>query len=295
MTQRLILGTAQLGMPYGIANRGGQPSRRQAREIIKTAWEEGITNFDTAQDYGESEELLGTILKELGIVNEAKITTKLNPAIDLLDKDKVKHAVEESIQKLKAPQIFCLMLHRDHHLDFLDKGLASCLRDLQGVGLTTNIGISVYSPAVAMRAIKSQSINIIQVPTNILDWRFEKEGVFQAAQEAGKKIHIRSVFLQGLILMDAKDLPQYMAFAAPVIHKLEALAAKYDMTRASLALSYIKLRYPECGVIFGAETTKQIIENCQFWKLPAPCDLVQEAAEAFSGVEERILNPTLWS
>jgi len=294
MTQRLILGTAQIGMAYGIANRTGQPSAHKAREIVKTAWEEGITKFDTAQEYGESERLLGESLDVLGVANEAKITTKLSPTIDLLDKAKVRQAVKKSLHKLKVSQIFCLMLHREQQLDLLDKGLASCLRDLKDAGLIKNIGISVYSPTIALRAIQSETINILQVPTNILDQRFEKAGVFQAAREKGKTIHIRSVFLQGLILMEARDLPQYMAFAAPLIQKLEALGVKYEMTRTAMALSYIKLRYPECDVIFGAESPAQVRENCRIWNSFAPGHFVKDALGMFSDVEERILNPTLW-
>ena len=53
------LGTVQLGMPYGISNRSGQPSREIARQMLDTAYDLGVRALDTASDYGTSEEILG--------------------------------------------------------------------------------------------------------------------------------------------------------------------------------------------------------------------------------------------
>jgi len=53
----LVLGTAQLGLPYGIANQTGQPDQVVATAIIREAWNQGIREFDTAQGYGDSEQV----------------------------------------------------------------------------------------------------------------------------------------------------------------------------------------------------------------------------------------------
>ncbi len=294
-SSRLILGTAQLGMAYGIANSIGKPAPREAMAIIKTAWEKGISHFDTAQDYGEGEGLLGNILADLAITKDAKITTKLHPDIDLLNKNEVNLAVQKSIQKLKIPRIHCLMLHRDHHLDLLEKGLDIILKGLIYEGYTENIGISVYSTETALKAIYSEIINIVQLPANILDRRFEKAGVFQEARDKGKKIHVRSVFLQGLLLMNTNNLPDRMIFARPVIKEIEKLAEKHKMTRTALALAYVKVKYPDCKIIFGAESPGQVLENCDLWDMNAPDDLINNADALFRNVEEKILNPTLWN
>jgi aryl-alcohol dehydrogenase-like predicted oxidoreductase len=291
---RLILGTAQLGMPYGIANRIGQPGPLQAKAIIKAAWEQGVLHFDTAQDYGESEILLGHILSDLGIAEEARITTKLHPDIDLLNDNEVSQAVERSIQTLKIAKLFCLMLHREHHLNFLGKGLGVILKNLISGGYTENIGISVYSPQAAIAALRSDIMHIVQLPANILDRRFEKAGVFQEAIAKEKKIHIRSIFLQGLILMETQDLPEDMAFALPAIRQLEKLAEEKNMTRTALALHYVKMKYPESCVVFGAESPDQVRENCSLWRWAVRNDIVAVADGLFSAVDERILNPTLW-
>lgn len=291
---RLVLGTAQLGMPYGMANRIGQPGSLQAKAIIKTAWEQGILHFDTAQDYGESEAVLGHILSDLGIAGAARITTKLHPDIDLLNENEVSQAVAHSIQTLKIPKLFCLMLHREHHLDFLEKGLAVTLKNLISDGYTEKIGISVYSPQAAIAALHSDIMHVIQLPANILDRRFEKAGVFQGATAKDKKIHVRSIFLQGLILMETRHLSEDMAFALPVIRQLEKLAEEKNLTKTALALHYVKLKYPKSCVVFGAESPDQVRENCSLWRRAVPNDIVAVADGLFSAVDERILNPMLW-
>ena len=293
-TSRLILGTAQLGMAYGIANRIGQPGRQQALAIVKAAWDHGITHFDTAQDYGESQALLGSLIDELGIAETARITTKAHPDINLLNKNEMSQAVVHSIQTLKIPKLFCFMLHREHHLDFLEKGLDVILKNLVRDGYTEKIGISVYSPGAAIAALHSDIIDIVQLPTNILDRRFEKAGVFQAATAKRKQIHIRSIFLQGLILMETQDLPDGMAFAQPVIQQLKNLAQEKNMTRTALALHYVKIKYPESCAVFGAESPEQVLENCSLWKSAVPNEIITKADSLFPAIDERILNPTLW-
>lgn len=293
-TTRLILGTAQLGMAYGIANRIGQPGPQQSKAIIKAAWKQGITHFDTAQDYGESEALLGHILSDLGIAEAARITTKLHPDINLLNKNGVSQAVAHSIQTLKIPKLFCLMLHREQDLDFLEKGLDVILKNLIRDGYTEKIGISVYSPGAAIAALHSDTIDIVQLPANILDRRFEKAGVFEAANAKNKKIQIRSIFLQGLILMGTQNLPKGMTFAQPVIQQLKDLAEEKNMTRTALALHYIKIKHSESCVVFGAESPDQVLENCSIWKSAVPNDIIKEADALFPVIDERILNITLW-
>jgi len=106
---------------------------------------------------------------------------------------------------------------------------------------------------------------MVQIPTNILDRRFEKVGVFRIADEKEKKIYIRSVFLQGLILMDLKEIPEKMAFAKPVLEKLESLSIDLGLTRKEMALGYVKSEMPNASVIFGVDTPEHVRENLICW------------------------------
>jgi aryl-alcohol dehydrogenase-like predicted oxidoreductase len=291
---RLVLGTAQLGMPYGIANTTGQPDFETAVSIIKNAWEYGIREFDTAQAYGESETVLGRAFASLGISNDVRIITKLDPKLEPNQGQKIKRAINGSLERLQIPSLYGLMLHREEWLDNLNNGLGKTLRSLVLDGTIQHLGVSLYTPVKALRALASDILDMIQVPANILDHRFADAGVFNLADEKGKLVYIRSVFLQGLLLMKPEDLPSNMAFVKPTLCKIDNLCAKYKYTRQKIALLYIKGKYPQARIIFGAETPTQLELNLNIWEDNFTLNVEINELESLLIVDERIINPFLW-
>src|SRR5438552_4624627 len=88
VTNRLALGTAQLGMQYGVANRTGQPDLEVATRIVSTARQAGIRYFDTAQAYGKSETVLGSVFQRIG-TGDVAVVTKLPTQLDTTDADAI--------------------------------------------------------------------------------------------------------------------------------------------------------------------------------------------------------------
>jgi aryl-alcohol dehydrogenase-like predicted oxidoreductase len=293
ITSRLVLGTAQLGMPYGIANRTGQPDFEMALSIIKAAWDYGIREFDTAQAYGESEVVLGRAFASLGILNDVRIITKLDPKLEPRQGKNIQRAVDESLKRLEVPCLYGIMLHREEWLNDLDHGLGKTLKTLLLGGAVRHLGVSLYTPAHALQALESDILQMIQVPANILDRRFANAGVFNLANEKRKQVYIRSVFLQGLLLMEPGDLPARMAFAKPTLSKIDNLCAQYKYTRQEIALLYIKGKYPQARIIIGAETLSQLEQNLTVWKHNLSSILAQELERCLK-VDERVFNPALW-
>jgi aryl-alcohol dehydrogenase-like predicted oxidoreductase len=292
---RLVLGTAQLGMPYGIANRTGRPDLATAVSIVKTAWEGGIREFDTAQAYGASETVLGRALSSLGISHEARIITKLDPKLNPLQEHNIKRSIEKSLERLQIPALYGLMLHREEWLDHLKYGLGETLRALVLDGTVQHLGVSVYKPAKALQALQSDIFDMIQVPANILDRRFADAGVVNSADEKGKQVYIRSVFLQGILLMKPEDLPANMAFAKDIISKIDSLCGRYRYTRPHMALLYIKEKYPQAKIILGAETPIQLEQNVNIWKDISTSIIEINEFDSLAILDERIINPALWS
>jgi aryl-alcohol dehydrogenase-like predicted oxidoreductase len=291
---RLVLGTAQLGMTYGIANRTGQPDIKTATRIIETAWDHGIREFDTAQAYGESEAILGEALATLNISDQARIITKLAPQLDPRDISSLRNAVAESMERLRVPSHYILMLHRESWLDSLDGGLKYMLQEYVSEGVARYIGLSVYSPEKALQALDLELFNMIQVPANIFDRRFADAGVFQKAEEQGKQAYVRSVFLQGLLLMNADNLPHRMSFAKPDLALLERLCQKYHLSRQQISLIYAKQRYPAAKIIFGAESAEQVKQNVETWKGTLTDTIMKEIEDAFGQIDEILTDPTRW-
>jgi len=293
-SNNLVLGTAQIGLPYGIANKTGQPDPAVAVAIINEAWGQGIREFDTAQGYGVSEEILGKALSEIGITNEAGIISKFDPNIDHLNETAMSDALDRSVKRLGVPMLSGIMLHREELFSLWDKGLAKVLQAFVTSGRVKRVGVSVYSPDKAIEALNTDGIDMVQLPTNILDRRFENAGVFRLAEKKKKQIYIRSVFLQGLLLMDPEEIPAKMAFAVPVLEKFKTLSHDLGLTRQEVALGFLKVGFPHAHVIFGAETQDQVKQNALIWKKKMPELLRDKVRTLFSDVSEKILNPVLW-
>jgi len=291
---RLVLGTAQLGMHYGIANKKGKPDLKAARGIVLTAWEGGIKYFDTAQAYGESERVLGDILTELGISNQAYIITKPDPNIDHTNKKAMEDSLYRSFDNLKCDKIYALMLHREDFLDLFEKGLAETLEAFLMQGLVENIGVSLYSPIMAQKAFETNIIRMLQVPANMCDHRFHEAGICNLAEKNKSDIFIRSVFLQGLLLMEKSSIPEAMHYASCIIDKVKQLCRAFNMSRQEMALGYIRQKYPAAYVVIGVETQQQLAANLAAWNLVKTVSITERVDEIFNNVDERIINPTLW-
>lgn len=290
----LVLGTAQLGSIYGIANKTGRPDQDQATSIIKEAWDRGISEFDTARQYSESENVLGRALAELGLSEEAKVITKFYADQSSTASVDIDGILQSSLKSLEVPQLYAIMLHNENMLSLWDSGMADHLRTAVADGRVKHVGVSVHSPSMALKALNTEGVDLVQLPANILDSRFEKAGAFKLADETGKTIYIRSVFLQGLILMDRKDVPERISFALPVLDKLEALRSSYGMSMQELALGYVRFKYPNAKVLFGADTSDQVRENCLKWETPFPASFLEKAKGIFDDLDDKILNPALW-
>lgn len=294
MSRSLVLGTVQLGMPYGIANISGQPDALLATNIVKTAWESNIRTYDTAQGYNASETVLSKALKSIGIASRVKIVTKLDPKLNHLDETIIEKAAKTSMDLLGVPELYGLMMHREELLGLWEKGLGETMRKLVSKGIAERIGVSVYSPDKALAALRTDGIDIVQVPSNIFDRRFENAGVFEYAERNKKQVFVRSVFLQGLALMDVDRLPKHMQLAATVIKQLDVLCCDSGVTRQVLALGYAKQAYPNSKILIGVETPAQLKENIANWKAKLPDGLIDQVVQTFNDVEEQILNPVLW-
>lgn len=281
-------------MHYGIANKTGQPDQAMATEIINEAWKNGIREFDTAQGYGISEQVLGNALSEFKLTAEARVINKFNPNHDHLNITAMSNALNESLSRLRIPYLFGMMLHREEMLALWNKGLSKILHSFVLSGKIKHIGVSVYSPESALMALNTEGIDMVQLPASILDRRFENAGGFQLADKKKKKVYIRSIFLQGLLLMDVKEIPEKMAFAKPVLEKFEFLSKDLGLTKQEIALGYLKAEMPNAKIVFGADTPQHVKENLTYWGKTPHLSIVTKIKNIFNAVDEKILNPSLW-
>ena len=205
MNSRLALGTVQFGIPYGVANRVGQVSRDEMVEILGHARAAGVDTLDTAIDYGDCEVVLG----EVG-VDQWQVVTKL-PEIPAECQDVaswVQEAVTGSLERLAVSRLYGLLLHRPEQLlGSQGDALYRALVESRNQGMVGKIGISIYDPDELDALSSRYQFDLVQAPCSILDRRLISSGWLARLRHAGTEVHVRSVFLQGLLLMDAAHRP----------------------------------------------------------------------------------------
>jgi aryl-alcohol dehydrogenase-like predicted oxidoreductase len=263
---RLALGTAQLGMAYGVANRTGQLSHDGARALLTRARGRGVRTLDTAIAYGESEARLGAIG-----VGEWEVISKLPglpagvPAVE----GWVRAAVAESARRLHVPRLYALLLHRPQDLLGPDgPALQRALRAVQADGLVGKLGVSVYDPAELAPLTGTGLVEIIQAPMNLLDRRLVRSGWLQRLHDAGTEVHVRSVFLQGLLLM--RPRPARFAAWNDLWTRWDAWQATANVPALRACLHFV-FSFPEIArVVVGVDHVTQLDEIIDAIEHPAP-------------------------
>lgn len=230
--ERLCLGTVQWGLPYGIANHRGQPSREDVRRIIERAREAGIRTLDTARVYGDAERVVGEVV---GDDDTFQIVTKLTPDLgEGSREDLVKRAlasVETSRRLLRRDTLDTLLLHRAAHRSLADGAVWDALLELRAQGIVGRLGISVAEVDEAFPLLADESVEALQVPASLLDQRLARQGFFEAAKQTGKPIYIRSIFLQGIAFMKVNEVHPFLAPLAIALQQIDQWCRQEGVSR----------------------------------------------------------------
>jgi aryl-alcohol dehydrogenase-like predicted oxidoreductase len=199
----MILGTAQLGLNYGISNKTGQPSIDQAGEILNTAYNSGIRILDTASAYGDAEKVVGELNQ-----NRFEIISKL-PDLTIIETsekyNQISGFLQQTLKNTQQNQLYAYLLHSIDNLKINGEVLWQKMLNIKEHGLVKKIGYSLYSPKQLDLYFNQYKPDIVQIPMNILDREFQKTGWLKKLKDYGVEVHVRSVFLQGLLLMDFED------------------------------------------------------------------------------------------
>lgn len=294
---RLMLGTVQFGLPYGVANRTGQPGIGEVRAIIGAAIDGGVNCIDTAAAYGSSEAVLGQVLHELKAADRVVVVTKVRALTpeELADGKRaalaVRQSVDESRRRLRIDCLPLVLFHRESDGVFLDELLA-----LKELGWLKHAGVSCDNrPGPAAEYAAGGRAAALQIPGNILDPRHQRSGVFRKAEARGVAVFIRSVYLQGLLAMPEAEIPPTLQGLVPTRRRLEALAVAAGMTLPELAVRTMLSQAGVTSVLTGVETVAQIRENLAlFNRGPLPADLLAAVDAAVPDLPEPLITPFLW-
>lgn len=294
----LCLGTAQLGMQYGINNKVGKLRREEVFDILDTAINAGIDMIDTASIYGEAEELLGQYLSEhKDTCSDIRIITKqcetINGKTFEQIEGEIRKELEQSLQRLQRDSLDGYLLHLYREID--NKDTMAVLQKLREEGIVKNIGVSVYDVDEAEVALESGKIDYLQMPCSIFDQRGLTSGVFEKAKEKGVTVFTRSAFLQGLLMMKIEEVPLGLNGIIPYLEKFEKLLQKYQLEKKHAIIRFILDEKLIDYMVFGVETKEQLKEIVDEKNANSlPTQFLDEVKYKFGNIPANLILPIHW-
>lgn len=271
LLSKLSLGTAQFGFKYGISARR-QVGANQIGPILELAKQFGIDTIDTAHSYGSAEEILGN-----HDLSKFKVITKTLPKQPTADT--VLLAFLASLEKLRLKSVYGLLIHQTSDTNLVDQ--IELLKNLKDKGYTEKIGVSVYSPYELRSVMKRFTPDLISIPMSIFDQRFTDDDLVSELVGKNVEVHVRSVFLQGVVFMDHLELPKH----------LEPIKDKLAVLTPHMALEFIKKQVFVDRCTIGIESLEQFLDVCNLWSNDIPQVI---NFSHFKEENPNIINPSLW-
>jgi aryl-alcohol dehydrogenase-like predicted oxidoreductase len=281
----LALGTAQFGLAYGLNNQAGQPSAAAVAEVLAAAQATGLTLLDTAAAYGNSEARLGELAGE-------------NPAFELITKlpagppAQVAQHLAESLGRLRRTQLYGVMFHAFKPLQ--DEPAAwQALQAARAAGQVARVGVSLYHPQEAEWLLaEGWDIDLVQVPYNVFDQRFAAVLPRLAAQ--GVEVHVRSAFLQGLLLREPATLPEFFRPLAAKLTRLRSLANDAGVPLPALLLLFAAYAPGVARAVVGVDSVANLRENLAAAPYLAVAEALRPALAALAESTDTFILPYAW-
>ena len=284
---KLILGSAQFGMHYGISNLTGKPPIHVIESIIQFCLKNEINRIDTAIDYRDSEKNLGNVG-----VDAFKIITKINP--NKFKKNFIDHfffEIEKSINRLKVDNLDTVLIHNSENItQGNEEEIFKSLLRLKERGLTKKIGISSFDKENILNLSNKYKFDVVQTPCNLFDQSLVKSMLHKNLYDKEIEIHVRSVFLQGLLLMEKNKIPQKFDKWKKLWNLYFNWLDINNVTSLQSALSYVKQHKEIGGIVVGVNTLYELNEILKFYNMEWIC----KAPDFTNYVSEDLINPSNW-
>lgn len=279
LIEKIVLGTVQFGLNYGVNNSSGQVTPREILSILQLAGKNNISLLDTSSAYGSAEKILGELLPEID--HDFKIISKY-PSNGL----SVGRAFRDTLKNLQVGSLYGYLLH---HFEIYKENPAiwQAFISLKESKKVKKIGFSIYTKEeLEFILSKGDAFDIIQFPYNILERQFEP--YLELLHRRNIEIHVRSTFLQGLFFMNREKLPSKLQPLRKYLSTIDDYALLEKMSVAEVAINYnIQNEYID-GVLVGIDNATQLEENIKSVHNKT-IDLSIEVRE------KELLNPSNWN
>lgn len=293
----LRLGTVQFGLDYGVVGQK-KPSLEYSVECLDYAVQNGIKAIDTAEAYGNAQEVVGFFLRKKTISRDAiTISTKLKP--NVLDdiapkqyKNEIVRRLQETLKVLGTDYVDAYLFHSARYV--FNPGMLEALQTVVDKGLAKEIGVSIYETDEAMECLNNPLIKFTQLPYSVFDHRMKDAGVFIKAEDSHCNLEVRSAFIQGLILLDEMQVPYYLAEAKPIVSRLKKISDETGIPRVALAMAYVKREKVVSHLVFGVDNKEQLVEDIKLFNENIPTNVLDLLDKEFAGLKAEVVMPSLW-
>lgn len=285
ITNKIVLGTVQFGVNYGINNTSGQVMPEEVVRILNLAAENGVLTLDTSSAYGTSEQVLGDTLRQTGLrFNIVSKYPKGNIG--------VKETFQESLRKLGIENLYGYLVH---HFDFYQEhpDIFDVMTALKEDEKIQKVGFSLYTTQQLQYLLdKNVKFDLIQFPYNIFDRQFEP--YMPVLTEKGVEIHTRSAFLQGLFFKNTDTLPEKLKPLKNHLDILHQYCQHENISVEEISLGYVLANPNVKGALIGVDNHHQLESNLKIItrKLTSKD---KDFIQSIEIQEKHLLNPVNWN
>jgi hypothetical protein len=256
MKSEIILGSANFNQIYGITKNFIK--KKEIKRSFNLALKNNIRIIDTSPLYNKSEKIIGLLNND-----KFKIISKI-PKIPRNIKKKnikkwVKLKVSNSLKNLKIKKFECLLLHNvDSLLSKNGNEIYKNIKNMKTIGLTNKIGISIYDFNILDKILKKFKFDLIQAPFNILDQRLVTTGWLKKLKKRKIKVYVRSIFLQGILLLKHNQLPEKLKKLNKNLIIWENWLKKNKFKPLQVCISFVLNQRQLDGIVVGYNNKNQL-------------------------------------
>lgn len=278
---QIIIGVTQFGMQYGIFNKSHTNKRKKLKQILVFSAKKKIKSLYTSKYYGNANYLL----KSENLRN-FHIYLKYKPK-DLLN-SKFIYDLNKTKKYFKKNQLF-LMIDNFEKLDGKEASMIyRILINLKKKKVIKKFGYSIYSFRNLKEICKSFKPDIVQCSYNVMDRRLDENIKQQYFKKNKIEIHVRSIFLQGLLLVDPLKLPKKFLKWKKNFETFSDLMKYQNISKLSGCFNFVQRNKNINKILVGVDNLEQLLEIYNIKinkKIKYPKNYIKS---------EKLINPSLW-